>query len=93
MCIRDRCGPELLDGIVYKGSIACNGISLTVAKVHDEGFSIHLIPHTWMATSCQSMRVGDPINLEIDMIGKYVKRYSKKGEAVPPLSWQGLEVD
>lgn len=84
------CGPELLDGIVYKGSIACNGISLTVASVTPEGFSIHLIPHTWTATSCQSMQIGDRVNLEIDMIGKYVKRYAVDGKPVPPLSWDGL---
>ncbi len=69
------CAPELMQGIVYKGSIAVNGISLTVAGVEDDRFSIYIIPHTWEVTSLHEQQPGERVNLEIDMLGKYVKKY------------------
>ena len=68
------CGPELLHGIVTKGSIALNGISLTVVDLRADAFTVHLIPHTWDHTSLKGARSGDRINLETDVIGKYVAR-------------------
>ncbi len=66
--------PALLRHIVEKGSIAVDGISLTVARVNAAGFSVSIIPHTMDVTTLPERRVGDPVNLECDIIGKYVER-------------------
>lgn len=65
---------EILDLIIYKGSIAIDGISLTVAYVDDEVFRVSIIPHTGQETTLLSKAVGDIVNLENDVIGKYVKK-------------------
>jgi riboflavin synthase len=59
---------------VEKGSIAVDGTSLTVAAVDDEGFAVALIPHTLTATTLGSLEPGDPVNLEVDVLAKYVER-------------------
>jgi riboflavin synthase len=59
--------------IVPVGSIAINGISFTVAKVESNTFSVAIIAHTWKNTSFKGMHPGDSINLEFDIIGKYVE--------------------
>lgn len=64
-------GRELLRGIVEKGSIAVDGISLTVAKKMPRGFTVSVIPHTLENTVLPLRRVGDEVNLETDVIGKY----------------------
>ncbi len=66
--------PELLRYIITKGSIAIDGISLTVTQVTDTGFSVSLIPHTAKETTLGFKKVGDKVNLETDIIGKYVER-------------------
>ena len=66
--------PELLAGIVEKGSIAIDGISLTVAAVTDRDFSVSIIPHTGAQTTLLDRRAGDTVNLETDILGKYVAR-------------------
>lgn len=73
--IFNRTPPQLLRYIVEKGSIAIDGISLTVAKVTDSSFSVSLIPHTGEETTLLSKKVGDPVNLENDIVGKYVERF------------------
>ena len=65
---------ELLRYVIEKGSIAIDGISLTVNKVDGEGFEIALIPHTVEKTSLANKRVGDEVNLEVDLIAKYVEK-------------------
>lgn len=57
-----------------KGSIAVNGVSLTVNEVNGAEFSVNLIPHTLQASSLQYLQAGDPVNLEIDMLARYVER-------------------
>ena len=69
------CGSAWMPGIVQKGSIAVDGVSLTVAEVLPSGFRVCLIPFTWEHTSLRHRRVGDRINLETDMLGKYVQKY------------------
>ena len=69
-----RTEPSVLRYIVEKGSIAMDGISLTVAKVDETCFSVSLIPHTVGYTTLGSKRVGDSMNLENDVIGKYVEK-------------------
>ncbi len=60
--------------VVEKGSITVDGTSLTVMKVGDESFAVGLIPHTLAATSLRDRRVHDPVNLEVDVIAKYVEQ-------------------
>ena len=66
--------PNLLRYIVEKGSICIDGISLTVAKVDETGFQVSVIPHTGEETALLEKVPGDPVNLENDVIGKYVER-------------------
>jgi riboflavin synthase len=65
---------ELLKQIASKGSIAVDGVSLTVVEVERERFSVALIPHTLAATTLGRLNVGDSVNLETDLIAKYVAR-------------------
>jgi riboflavin synthase len=60
--------------VVRKGSIAVDGISLTIAGADDRRFDVQIIPYTWEHTNLQTLRVGDPVNLEGDILGKYVFR-------------------
>ncbi|MFM7311253.1 MAG: riboflavin synthase [Flavobacteriales bacterium] len=62
---------------VEKGSICVNGVSLTVVDAHRQGFSVCIIPYTYEHTTFQFMQVGDAVNLEFDMIGKYVHQFLK----------------
>ena len=66
--------PSLAAQIVRKGSIAVDGISLTVAGVDDRRFDIQVIPFTWEHTNLHHVKVNDLVNLECDMLGKYVMR-------------------
>ncbi|HEZ7991381.1 MAG TPA: riboflavin synthase, partial [Ruminococcus sp.] len=71
---------SLLRYIVEKGSIAIDGISLTVAKVTNSTFSVSIIPHTASETTLSMKKTGDIVNLENDIIGKYVERLIKASE-------------
>lgn len=66
--------PELLRQMVQKGSIAVDGISLTVASVGDKTFTVWIIPHTYEATTLRERRNGDAVNLETDILGKYIEK-------------------
>lgn len=65
---------ELLRYIVPKGSVALDGVSLTVAALAEDGFALAIIPHTAAVTTLGSKRPGDGVNLETDVIGRYVER-------------------
>jgi len=67
--------PEILSFLVDKGSVAIDGISLTVVKVKDNSFTLVIIPHTEKITNLGDRRTGDIINIETDIIGKYVKKF------------------
>ena len=67
--------PEVMRYLVFKGSIAVDGISLTVAEVSKKGFRIWIIPHTFDVTALRERRVGQMVNLETDLIGKYVEKF------------------
>lgn len=71
---RIKPGPDGLKYIVHKGSITVDGISLTVAEVDNAGFAIWLIPHTMEVTNLHTKKTGDPVNLEFDLIAKYVEK-------------------
>lgn len=73
--LRVRCGREMAGGIVDKGSIALDGISLTVSAVDDGAFEVSVIPWTWEHTSLRERVTGDSFNIETDMIGKYIQRH------------------
>lgn len=66
--------PEMARYLVFKGSVAVEGISLTVAELADEFFEIAVIPKTWQVTNLSHLRAGDAVNLEADIIAKYVER-------------------
>ncbi|PKK82891.1 MAG: riboflavin synthase [candidate division Zixibacteria bacterium HGW-Zixibacteria-1] len=71
---------EFEDYIVEKGSVALNGISLTVNKVSDDTFTVNLIPYSRTETTVNSLKAGDEINLEFDILGKYIARFLNKGK-------------
>ena len=84
--------PAILRGIVEKGSVALDGISLTVAAVTEEDFTVSLIPHTREVTNLREKKPGSILNIETDVIGKYVEKmmqgvYTQEGsKAVPEKS-------
>ena len=61
--------------VVQKGSIAVDGMSLTVAAVQKKSFRIWIIPHTYEVTALHERKVGDSVNLEADILGKYVEKF------------------
>jgi riboflavin synthase len=65
---------SLLRYVVEKGSVAVNGVSLTVVAVDDRGFAVALIPHTLEVTTLGTLAPGDSVNLETDVLAKYVER-------------------
>ena len=67
-------GPDVLRYVVEKGSIAVNGVSLTVAHVDDDGFDVSLIPETLERTTLGAARSGTAVNLEVDVVAKYVEK-------------------
>lgn len=66
--------PEILRYCVEKGSIAVDGVSLTIAALDDEAFTVALVEHTLEVTTLGSLRSGDQVNLEVDILAKYVER-------------------
>ncbi len=80
---------RILRYIVEKGSVALDGISLTVAEVTSRDFTVSLIPHTREVTNLGSKRLGSPINIETDVIGKYVEKLMQ-GEKPSPCAGNGI---
>lgn len=74
-----ECSRDMLMLMVYKGSIALDGISLTVAELLDDGFVVHIIPHTIEETDMAEYEVGTTVNLEADILGKHVQRILEFG--------------
>ncbi len=66
--------PDIARYLVFKGSVAVEGISLTVANLADDYFEVAIIPKTWEVTNLSQLKPGDGVNLEVDVIGKYVER-------------------
>jgi riboflavin synthase len=65
--------------LVYKGSIAVDGISLTISSLQKGLFSVSVIPHTFRSTNLNQLKLGDPVNLEVDILGKYFERFFQLG--------------
>jgi riboflavin synthase len=74
---------EIARYLVFKGSVAVEGISLTIAALTDAYFEIAIIPKTWEVTNLSHLRPGDDVNLEVDVIGKYVERLLGQGLSNP----------
>lgn len=72
------CEPGFADWLVEKGSVAIDGVSLTVVGVDERSFHVVLIPHTLERTTLGERAPGSPVNLEADVLGKYVKRYLER---------------
>jgi riboflavin synthase len=71
--------PDLLRYVVEKGSIAVDGVSLTVSEVDDDGFAVALIPETLERTTLGGLAPGHPVNLEVDVLAKYVEKLVRRG--------------
>jgi len=69
-----ECAPTLLRYVVLKGSIALDGVSLTVSALEDDGFSVSLIPETLARTTLGGLREGDLVNIEVDVLAKHLER-------------------
>lgn len=76
--------------LVEKGSVTINGISLTVNTVSRDGFSVSIIPHTFSNTTLDQLKIGDRVNLETDIIGKYVERLTSPWKSDGGLSMKTL---
>jgi riboflavin synthase len=72
---------EILKYIVKKGSVAVDGISLTVVELDSRSFSVAIIPHTLSATNIGDKIIGDTVNIEVDIIGKYVEKFLSRKDA------------
>jgi riboflavin synthase alpha subunit len=68
--------------LIPKGSVTVDGVSLTVAGLQEDVFAVALIPHTLQVTTLGRRRSGDPVNLEMDVIGKYVRGFVEQWETV-----------
>ena len=77
--------------VVYKGSITINGISLTVAEVYDNIIKVAVIPHTFNNTNFTDMKVGDFVNVETDILGRYVEKLLSAGDNKSKISMEFLE--
>ena len=72
--MRVSASPDVMRYVVFKGSICVDGISLTVANLSEAEFEIALIPHTKQVTTIGEKRVGDRVNIEVDLLGRYVEK-------------------
>ncbi len=85
-----ECSRDLMDGMVFKGSVSVDGVSLTIADMTADSIGIHIIPHTYEITCFGGYRPGDAVNIEVDILGKFVRRYVERGVAFPGLTWDAL---
>ena len=82
--------PELARYVIFKGSLSIEGISLTVAKIEGTEVTVAIIPHTVQMTNLGSLKPGDPINLEVDMIAKYVEKMMAGDSGNSPITLERL---
>jgi riboflavin synthase len=88
--LRIEIPPELARYVIFKGSLCIEGISLTVAKVEGTEVTAAIIPHTVKMTNLKSLKPGDPVNLEVDMIAKYVEKMIRGESASSSLTVERL---
>jgi len=82
---------ELAPYVAEKGSVAVDGISLTVVSVGDREFTVAIIPHTMEVTTISSLRPGDNVNLEADMVARYLERLVSVGHVAPDMTLADLQ--
>jgi riboflavin synthase len=82
--------PEIADLLVETGSITINGVSLTLTEVVQDTFAVSLIPHTLYQTQFKVLQVGELVNIECDIIGKYLAKWRKMDEKVQTLDKEKL---
>ena len=82
---------ELGRYIIEKGSVAVNGVSLTVNRCDEQSFDVNIVPHTARVTTIGSLRVGDEVNIEVDIIGKYVERFVRTMQESGSPSTSGVD--
>ena len=85
-----RIPADLARYVIFKGSLCIEGISLTVAQIERLEVTVAIIPHSWEMTNLRSLKAGDPVNLEADMIAKYVEKMMKGESANSPLTIERL---
>jgi len=85
-----RIPTDLARYVIYKGSVSIEGISLTVARIEGTEVTVAIIPHTCEMTNLRSLKAGDPVNLETDMIAKYVEKMMKGESGNSPLTLERL---
>jgi len=85
-----RIPADLARYVIFKGSLCIEGISLTVAQIEGLEVTVAIIPHSWEMTNLRSLKAGDPVNLEADMIAKYVEKMMKGESANSPLTIERL---
>jgi len=79
-CMTFYTADDLIRFIATKGSITINGVSLTVNTVEEQNFTVNIIPHTQAVTTLGTLEINDPVNLEIDMLARYVARLTETGK-------------
>ena len=88
--LRIEIPPELARYVIFKGSLCIEGISLTVAQIEGTKVSAAIIPHTVKMTNLKSLKPGDPVNLEVDLVAKYVEKMIKGKSANSSLTVERL---
>lgn len=87
---RISCNQKVLDSMVFKGSVAIDGVSMTIAELYDDSFRVHVIPVTYHETTFHEYEVGTGVNLEMDLLAKYVRRLVERGEGYQEVTWEKL---
>jgi riboflavin synthase len=88
--LRIEIPPELARYVIFKGSLSIEGISLTVAGIEGTKVTVAIIPHTVEMTNLKSLKPGDPVNLEVDMIAKYVEKMMQGDSANSSITMETL---
>jgi riboflavin synthase len=88
--LRIEIPPELARYVIFKGSLSIEGISLTVARIEGTEVTVAIIPHTVKMTNLKSLKPGDPINLEVDMVAKYVEKMTRGESSNSPVTVERL---
>jgi riboflavin synthase len=84
------CDASLMDGMVFKGSVGLDGVSLTIASMTEDSVTVHIIPFTYDVTTFGRLRGGDAVNVEVDLLGKFVRRLVERGRGYPEVTWDAL---
>lgn len=85
-----ECSQSVMDDMIVKGSVACDGVSLTVTSLSANGFEVCVIPFTIEHTNFSELAIGDTVNLETDIIGKYVRRHMSDSDGHSKLTMDKL---